>query len=419
MKEETQKVLVIGLVWPEPNATAAGIRTMQILQFFIDFGANVTFVSTASKTQYTAELEERGVKTSSIELNDPSFDEFLETLQPTMVVFDRYLTEEQFGWKVAKIVPNAMRIVDTQDLHSLRISREQAFKEGAVFNKDHWFKNDSTKRELASIYRSDLSLIISDFEIDWLLEHAPMIEPMICYFPFLFDTITERDQKSWLPFNERAHFIFIGNGKHRPNTDAILWLKQSIWPLIRKEIPTAKLAIYGPYFSQQIQQLHDSATGFLIMNWAPDAKVVMASARVNLIPLRTGAGIKGKHFLGLTCGTPSVTTEIGAEGIYEDKDLLEIALHAEDFAKKAIDLYADKSLWKTAQHAGIKLLNTRFLKGDLDKKLEHRIKDLQCNLETHRARNILGGMLLHHTLASTKYLSKWIELKNTVNPNNT
>ncbi|NNE01751.1 MAG: glycosyltransferase, partial [Eudoraea sp.] len=132
MKEERQKVLVIGLVWPEPNATAAGIRTMQILQFFIDFGASVTFASTASKTPYTAELEDKSVHTSTIKLNDPGFSEFLVALQPTIVVFDRFLTEEQFGWKVAEIVPNALRIVDTQDLHSLRNSRENALKEGAV-----------------------------------------------------------------------------------------------------------------------------------------------------------------------------------------------------------------------------------------------------------------------------------------------
>ncbi|MBT8263956.1 MAG: glycosyltransferase family 4 protein, partial [Muriicola sp.] len=249
-------------------------------------------------------------------------------------------------------------------------------------------------------------------------EHAPMIEPLICYFPFLFDSITERHQKSWLSFNERAHFIFIGNGKHRPNTDAILWLKQNIWPLIRKEIPKAKLSIYGPYFSPQIKQLHDPETGFLIMNWAPDAAVVMGDARVNLIPLRIGAGIKGKQFLGLTCGTPSVTTEIGAEGIIENKDFMDIASNEEDFAKKAVALYTDEILWETTQHAGIELLNTRFLKGHLDKNLKHRIKDLQRTLETHRTNNILGGMLLHHTLASTKYLSKWIELKNTVNPKN-
>ena len=418
MIEERQKVLIIGLVWPEPNATAAGIRTMQILQFFIDFGALVTLASTASKTPYTAQLEDKGVLTSSIKLNDPSFDEFLDSLQPTIVVFDRYLTEEQFGWKVAEIVPGAIRIIDTQDLHSLRKSREQALKKGEVFNKTHWLTNDSAKRELASIFRSDLSLIISEFEMNWLQEHTPMVDSIIYYVPFLFESITEKEQITWLPFDKRAHFIFIGNGKHHPNIDAILWLKQTIWPLIRKAIPNAELKIYGPYFPQQIKQMHNPATGFLIMDWAPDAAVVMGRARVNLIPLRIGAGIKGKQFLGLTCGTPSVTTAIGAEGIYENNDNPDFARNAEDFAKKAIALYTDKSLWKTTQRCGVELLKNRFLKGDNEKRLKQRIQNLHHNLEAHRANNIIGGMLLHHTLASTKYLSKWIELKNTVNLHN-
>lgn len=415
MKEERQKVLIIGLVWPEPNATAAGIRTMQILQFFIDSGAQITFSSTASRSPYTFPLEDLGVTTRSIKLNDPGFDAFLEALQPSMVVFDRYLTEEQFGWKVAQIIPDAMRVIDTQDLHSLRKSREQALKLGEVFTKFHWLTNDSTKRELASIFRCDISLIISDFEMEWLYEHTPMISSMIYYLPFLFDAVTENEQNAWLPFDERAHFIFIGNGKHHPNTDAISWLKLTIWPLIRKAIPNAILEIYGPYFPKQIQQLHHPASGFLIKGWAPDAAAVMGRARVNLIPLRIGAGSKGKQFLGLTCGTPSATTEIGAEGIHGNDNILGFAQNAEDFAQKAIALYTDKGSWETNQRCGTALLNKRFLKGNLDKKLKQRFLDLQANLETHRATNIIGGMLLHHTLASTKYLSKWIELKNTAN----
>ncbi len=418
MKEERQKVLMIGLVWPEPNATAAGIRTIQILQFFRDIGAHITFSSTASKTPYTYPLEELGVTSTPIKLNDPSFDLFLENLQPTTVVFDRYLTEEQFGWKVAKIIPNALRIIDTQDLHSLRNSREQALKQGEVFNKFHWLTNDHTKRELASILRSDLSLIISDFEMDWLQEHTPVASSMIHYLPFLFDAITQKKQNTWLSFDERAHFIFIGNGKHHPNADAILWLKQTIWPLIRNAIPNAVLEIYGPYFSQQIQDLHHPATGFLIKGWAPDAGAVMGRTRVNLIPLRIGAGSKGKQFLGLTSGTPSVTTEIGAEGIYGNETMLGIAQNAEDFAQEAITLYTNESSWKTNQRYGTALLHKRFMKGIHEKRLKQRIEDLQHNLEVHRASNIMGGMLLHHTLASTKYLSKWIELKNSINQDN-
>jgi hypothetical protein len=44
-------------------------------------------------------------------------------LNPDIVVFDRYMTEEQFGWRVIKNCPKALRILDTEDLHFLRKAR--------------------------------------------------------------------------------------------------------------------------------------------------------------------------------------------------------------------------------------------------------------------------------------------------------
>ena len=73
-------------------------------------------------------------------------------------MFDRFMVEEQFGWRVAEQCPNALRILDTEDLHCLRKGREKAIKDQALFDKSYLF-NDISKREIASIYRCDLSLL--------------------------------------------------------------------------------------------------------------------------------------------------------------------------------------------------------------------------------------------------------------------
>lgn len=44
------------------------------------------------------------------------------------MLFDRFMTEEQFGWRVDEICPEAVKILDTEDLHFLRKTRIEAFK---------------------------------------------------------------------------------------------------------------------------------------------------------------------------------------------------------------------------------------------------------------------------------------------------
>ena len=164
------RLLIIGLVWPEPKSTAAGCRMLQLINQFLKQGFDITFASTASKTAQSFPLDTLGVNAISIELNSGSFNEFITSLHPSIVLFDRFVTEEQFGWRVAQQCPGALRILDTEDFHGLRKGREDALKANQTFHLDH-LQNDTTKREIASIYRCDLSLISvgSGFDFYWIL----------------------------------------------------------------------------------------------------------------------------------------------------------------------------------------------------------------------------------------------------------
>ncbi len=122
------KLLIIGYVWPEPTSSAAGTRMMQLIDFFKNENYQVIFGTTARETENKADLAALGVKTEKIKLNDPEFDDLLKKLMPEMVLFDRFMMEEQFGWRVDNICPNAIKILDTEDLHFLRKARQEAFK---------------------------------------------------------------------------------------------------------------------------------------------------------------------------------------------------------------------------------------------------------------------------------------------------
>ncbi len=408
-----QHVLILGTVWVEPNSSAAGSRMLQLIELFLKQNFKITFACTAQKNKNSFDLKSLGIEEVSIALNSSSFDDFIINLQPTIVLFDRFMIEEQFGWRVAENCPNAIRILDTEDLHFLRKVRHQQLKKGEDFTNEALLKSDDTKREIASILRCDLSLIISTYEMDLLKSVFKIDENILYYLPFLLDKVETHQAKKWKSFEERAHFVFIGNFFHKPNVDAVLTLKNEIWSEIRENLPNAEIHIYGAYVNQQIQELHNKKEGFIIKAFAKNSKEVIEKAKVLLAPLRFGAGIKGKLTEAMLCGTPSVTTKIGAEGMCDRFPWPGfVEDNFSDFALMASELYRNKNMWKNAQETGIEVVNFIYDKAKLTPAFINRIEEIQQNLEEHRTQNFLGNLLQYQTLQATKFMSKWIESKN-------
>ncbi len=405
-------LLIIGHTFPEPTTTAAGTRMMQVISLFKDQNFEITFASTALLSEKSVALSKLGINTIPIKLNDASFDEFIADLNPSTVLFDRYITEEQFGWRVSETCPEALRILDTEDLHFLRKAREAAVKKGIPV-KDADLYSDVAKREIASIYRCDLSLIISEFEMELLENTFTISKSILHYLPFLVNRLSANETESLPSFQERNHFITIGNLLHAPNVDSVLYLKKEIWPEIRKQLPKAELHIYGAYAPQRIQEMHDAKSGFLIKGWANEVSEVMSNAKVCLAPLRFGAGLKGKLIDAMIYGTPSVTTAIGAEGVYgESPTTGNVFDTINDFIASSVELYTHKEKWNQEQRRGFDVIDIRFRKALFTKDFNIKISQLLKNKIQHRKDNFIGQILQHHTLKSTKYLSKWIEEKN-------
>ena len=410
---QNQSVLIIGTVWVEPNSSAAGSRMLQLIQLFLKQNWEVTFACAAQKTTNSFPLDFLEVNEVSIELNNSSFNDFVKKLKPTIVLFDRFLTEEQFGWRVAENCPKALRILDTEDLHFLRKVRHNQLKKGEKFTNDALLNSDDTKREIASILRCDLSLIISTYEMDLLKSVFKIDSNILYYIPFLYDNIKEHQIKNWKSFEEREHFVFIGNFLHKPNVDAVKTLKNEIWSEIRENLPKVEIHIYGAYITQQILELDSPKQGFIIKGYAKSSKEVIGNARIVLAPLRFGAGIKGKLTEAMLSGTPSITSNIGAEGMcgrFPWNGFIED--NFSDFAFMASQLYQSKSLWENAQLTGVEIINTIYDKEKLSPLFVNRICELQENIEEYRIHNFLGSLLQHQTLQATKYMSKWIEEKN-------
>lgn len=404
-------LVIIGTVWPEPNSTAAGSRMLQLIALFQKDNYNISFLSSAKKSAFSFPLESQDIDCYSIELNEDSFDTLIQTLQPSMVLFDRFMMEEQYGWRVAEQCPDAMRILDTEDVHFLRKARETAYKQNRELVFEDYL-SDVFKREFAAMHRCDLNLIISEYEMELLTETFQVNSSILQYLPFLVEPISENFTNEIPSFSQRSHFISIGNFLHEPNWQTVLQLKK-YWKSIKKALPEAELHVYGSYATQKAQQLHNEKEGFLIKGRALDVLTVFNTSKVLLAPIPYGAGLKGKLLESMQFGLPNVTTAIGAEGMHGNLNWNGyITQTEEEFVQKAIALYQNEVIWKQAQLNGIAIINQRFTKTLFETDCITKVNHFNQHLKQHRIQNFLGQVFQHQTLQSTKYMSKWIAMKN-------
>ena len=397
--------LIIGKVWPEPDSTAAGRRLLDIVQSFQAAGYEVTFATAAQQTRHCINQKALNVSVHVIQPNNSDFDLWIAALDPELVLFDRFMIEEQFGWRVEKACPNALRVLDTSDLHCLREARRVCLESGSELD----LYNDIALREIAAIHRSDLTLVIADYEVELLIAEFGIPERQVAYLPFWL----ELDETKFKSFESRQNFMMIGSFKHSPNIDAARWCKQTIWPRIRENLPQAEFHCYGAYGERYQTELHDPNSGFIYKGRADDALHTMQNYRVNCVPLRYGAGLKGKVFDGFRTGTPTVTTPVGAEGIDgTEKWGCAIANDPDVFAKTAIELYTNAEIWAKVQACGQHIAHKRFSADKWLPRLPQLIEAAMVQMEENRKRHFTGRLLRHHQHRSTEYMSRWIEAKN-------
>jgi glycosyltransferase involved in cell wall biosynthesis len=438
-------LLVFGYVWPEPQSSAAGWRMLSLLHMFIEQGYQVHFACAAEQSPHAVDLASLGMTVHKVTINDSAIESWLTQLAPDVVMFDRFMLEEQFGWRVRQCCPAAMQILDSEDLHFLRAARQQRWKTelttaspstvAVLAVRGSALYTELAAREIAAMYRVDLTLTISTAEMDILQHDFNFPAAQLCYCPFLVASPTTdipaaaKVSGDLVPYEERQHFVFIGNFRHEPNWQAVLWL-QKIWPKIRAQLPAAQLHIYGAYPPPKLTALANNRQGFYIKGWADDAKGVLSQARVLLAPLPFGAGLKGKLIEAWQVGTPVVTTSIGAEGLIASDRLTAsadvasnpismmfptlfagvIADDTEALIDAAVRLYSDAKMWHhAAAHCSSMLepLNAQ----QQQARIWQHIVAVQQQLPRHRQQNFTGQMLQLHHMRSTQYMAQWIEVK--------
>ena len=335
-KRNRKTIVMFSDLTPQYDCDAGSKTIYSYLKLFLEKGYIVKFVPEDFKTvaPYTYELQQMGIEV----LYGDYYKKYI----------DRWLFEHQNEIEYAFInFPNSgERFIDILkctsikiryygvDLHYLRKRREYALtgEQECLNLSEKLYKTEKNIIEKAQqvYYPSEVEvqIIKKEFKRD-----AKVLSP------FMYEW-----NKEIMKYNpeEREGIMFVGGFNHPPNVDAVLWFATEIYPQI-KEIRETNFYIVGSNEPVEIQNL--TQKGIIHLGYLSEEELQNLYRRIKLVivPLRFGAGIKGKVVDAMYQGVPMVATSIGIEGIPEAEKYIEIADDAKTFEKKIIDLYADNT----------------------------------------------------------------------------
>jgi len=203
-------------------------------------------------------------------------------------------------------------ICDTIDVISQNASRLHSITSKSPIEK--WLAVRHTarlrKKETEVLNSHDLLICVHDEDVRLLREELGVHTPTLS-----IAHVRDKQRMAYAcPSIGKDVVLFFG-ALHSPmNKDAALIAATKILPLIKREIPGAELHLAGSGVDSHIQSLA-MLDGVRIVGYAADLEKLFHSAKVLLLPLRMGSGIKGRVLEAMEAGIPVVGSTIAAEGI--------------------------------------------------------------------------------------------------------
>lgn len=134
--------------------------------------------------------------------------------------------------------------------------------------------------------------------------------------------------------------VFVGWMNYRPNIDAVTEFARTGWPRIRDRFPDTRFLVVGREPTSEVLALADDRV--VVTGEVPEVTAACASARLGVVPLRSGMGMKTKTLELMAMGLPVVTTPVGAEGVgARGNDGLVVGVHPAGFTDAVIALLED------------------------------------------------------------------------------
>lgn len=313
-----KSVLVIEGLVPQPDRNAGDRNIFEFVKTLVEDGWTVAFwpMSPLAPAQYVEQLQSLGA-TVVLGKFRPTLRQWLrgpgrgvrQILLCRPYVAEHYLA-------TALSVPDAHVSYYGHDLHYARLEMQAEVTGTPAL----LFEAASMKRQETAIWeRVDVALYPTQEEADvaTALNTRGRIQAVQI---FCFDEFRQRESAP-----ADAEILFVAGFRHAPNVDAALWLCQEILPAVWAAVPHARVSIIGSSPPPEVLAL--AGERVTVRGWVSDDDLIAAygSAKVAVVPLRYGAGLKLKVVEALVYGVPLVTTSVGAQGLPELPDIASVA----------------------------------------------------------------------------------------------
>jgi GT2 family glycosyltransferase len=341
---EAARVLVVDSWVPTPDRDSGSVRMLHLLEALRGLGYSVCFAPQNARHSgaYTEELQRRGIEC----LYRPDYPSLRRTLARRAGEFDlfwvaQYDHLEEVYDPLRRLAPGVPIVLDTVDLHFLRLER-QAAQTGR--REDRRLAARARRDELSLAAACEAVVVVSEAEQELLARLLPGQRVHV---------ISNAHAPHPAPQGPagRRGALFVGGFNHPPNLDAVRWLAGEIWPLVVASRPDARLFIVGSNPPEWLAQLR--TPGVEVLGHVPDLAPWYESVALSVAPLRFGAGVKGKIGESLSRGVPVVSTSIGAEGMHTlESPAMLVADTAPAFADAVLRLMDDPQVWRSLSAAG-------------------------------------------------------------------
>jgi GT2 family glycosyltransferase len=244
--------------------------------------------------------------------------------------------------KVKAAFPGKEIYFDTVDIHHLRDNRNILLngEESAIYS------DNIEKRELEICAKSSKVIVVAEYEKNYLLEKNPNLNIVTFFMPEEIPAAIGSE-------SVKDYILFVGSFEHTPNVDAVEWLINEILPLTKiRDTQDMKVKIVGSSLPASLQrQLEGKNCEYL--GWQESLTEIYAGARMVVVPLRYGAGKKGKVSEALANSCAVISTSVGVEGYnLDDRTHFILADSAAEFAFAIDTLWEDARLVKEISENG-------------------------------------------------------------------
>ncbi|GAB4418265.1 MAG: glycosyltransferase [Thermodesulfovibrionales bacterium] len=327
-------ILVIDHYVPAYDKDAGNRTSFQYLKLLSEMGYNVKFIGDNfyRHEPYTTELQQMGIEVFYGEWYRDNWSKWIK--DNAGFIDYAYLQRPHIAIKYIDYLRKNTRariIYYVHDLHYLSLLKKYEL----TGDKDYLKNSEDLKKIEFEIFdKSDVITTPSISEREILLNEFPEKEIHVqpCYF---YDSFREPINN----FDERRDIMFVGGFGHPPNVDAAVWFSREALPEIIKSIPEIKLFIVGSNPTKEILNL--SSPNIVVTGYISDEELTELYNRIKVvvIPLRYGAGTKGKTVEALYHGVPVVSTSFGIEGLEDIERLIKRCDTVKDFVDEVIRLY--------------------------------------------------------------------------------